>query len=329
MISRLQKRWENKPSCFSPLTGCSFIYEKFVLLRRSLYQKNFFKIKNFPVPIIIIGNLTTGGTGKTPMTAWLVNWLKSLGYNPGLVSRGYGGKSKKWPQPVFADSDPNLVGDEPVMLVKQTGSPMWVGPNRVKAVKSLLVNHACDIIVSDDGLQHYALGRQLEIVMVDGELGFGNEYCLPAGPLREPLSKLKEVDFLISTNRLLEEAWEISYKTGNIYNLNNPNLILLPSALQNKKVHAVAGIGNPKRFFNQLAELNIIFEPHIFPDHHRYCLQDLSFAKEAVVIMTEKDAVKCCQFNQPNYWCLQLIPKLDATLVEELENRITEIMATY
>ena len=193
----LEKRWY---STSTPLLLLPFewLFRLLVLLRRLAFRLGLKPSYALPVPVIVVGNISVGGTGKTPLVVWLVSLLRKAGYHPGIVSRGYGGKAERWPQQVRPDSDPQTVGDEPVMLAQRCACPIVAAPDRVAAAKLLLKHTKCDLIITDDGLQHYRLKRDIEIVVVDGERRFGNGHCLPAGPLREPQSRLAEVDFVIA-----------------------------------------------------------------------------------------------------------------------------------
>lgn len=315
---RLKKRWyDKKPPPFG-LVPLSYIYQAIILIRQWLYRHHVFATTHLPVPVIVVGNLTLGGNGKTPLVAWLAHRLRQEGFNPGLISRGYGGKSKAWPEWVLDESDPHLVGDEAVMLVKQTHCPMVVGPNRVKAAQTLLKKYSCDVIISDDGLQHLALGRDLEIV-VEGSRNFGNGYCLPGGPMREPITRINTVDFFINHTTM-------QLKPGPFRNIKNPNLILTTEDLSTKKIHAVAGIGHPERFFQLLKDLEITFTPHSFPDHHLFTETELQFGKDCLIIMTEKDAIKCRKFADEYYWYLPIQLELEEVFVTQFKNKFMEIV---
>ena len=284
----------------------SLWYRLVVRLRRYyfLYIKSRYK---FPIPIIVVGNITVGGVGKTPLVAFIAQQLCKQGYRPGLVSRGYGGKAAIWPQIVTVDSDPRMVGDEPVLLVTKTQCPMVVGPDRVQAVKVLLEHYSCDVIVSDDGLQHYALVRDMEIAVIDGERRFGNGLCLPAGPLREPVSRLKTVNYRVC-NGGAAKAGEYSMRlvAGIIYRIDDPGRVMIPDDLYHKQIHAVCGIGHPQRFFDSLRKMGFEFIEHVFPDHHHFGYADIDIEGDVIVIMTEKDAIKCRAFSDHRHYCLPI-----------------------
>ena|SRR3990167_8447260 len=309
--------------CMSPLSG---LYKIAVTARASAYQHGFKQTVHFPVPVIVVGGMTVGGTGKTPMVAWLARWLQEEGGQPGLVSRGYGGQAHSWPQPVFAESDPQWVGDESVMLVQQTRCPMVVGPDRVAAVERLLTDFSCDVVISDDGLQHHALGRDIEIVVMDGERRLGNGYCLPAGPLRESRARLRTVDFVMVNGESKENEYAIRYTFHDIRHVKDPQKNLEISALHDKTVHAVAGIGHPERFFQQLRAHRLSIIAHAFPDHYVYRPQDLDFGREALVLMTEKDAVKCRSFADERHWYLPITVQVDPRFPAQLGQRMAAVL---
>jgi len=292
------------------------------------------KLLHAPVPIIIVGNITVGGTGKTPLVIALVKKLLEAGYSPGVISRGYGAQANDYPLQVQHESTAEQVGDEPLLIYQQTQVPVVIDPQRVRAWQFLLQkNPSVNVIISDDGLQHYALARDVEIVVMDGARGFGNQLCLPAGPLREPLDRLNTVDFLVvnSVNRPAchfeqsEKSPEISHcvrddsllnaismhlNSEGFFSVKN-NQPISASYFHDKRCYEVAGIGNPQRFFNRLREQLIESEAFIFPDHHAYTEKDFSdFSLERPVIMTEKDAVKCRAFAQENWVYLKVSAQL-------------------
>jgi len=241
--------WYQERTVLWPLIPFSFLYQWVVTFRKILYQKKIFSIKKIPVPVIVIGNITVGGTGKTPLVIYLSALLKKQGLHPGIVSKGYKG-SHSQPTAVYEDSDPKQVGDEAILMAKKTHCPVVVGHDRTAAAELLLQKFLVDIIISDDGLQHYALSRQLEIAVVDGERRFGNEYCLPVGPLREPISRLNTVNMVVINNGISRgNEYEMYYKPEFLYQAIEPEHRQLLETFKNQKVHAIAGIGNPKQFF--------------------------------------------------------------------------------
>jgi tetraacyldisaccharide 4'-kinase len=306
----LTRHWyHNGPVAFllSPLSWLYCGIAKFRRKRLTAQQADI----HLNVPIIVVGNISVGGTGKTPMVIWLAAFLQKQGYHPGIVSRGYGGKGDAIPALVTADSDTKIVGDEAVLTARRTNCPMWVGHDRVFTIQKLLEFHqGIDVIISDDGLQHYRMPRNIEIAMIDGARRFGNELCLPAGPLREPVSRLREVDFRIVTGSLaddLEYAMELD--GDELVNLRSAGKQLMLSTLQDVPIHAVAGIGNPSRFFMRLEQAGLDVTRHHFPDHHTYRPEDLQFGDERMIVMTEKDAVKCSVFADQRFWYLPVKAK--------------------
>jgi tetraacyldisaccharide 4'-kinase len=297
----------------------SMIYVDVMRFRRFLYRVGIKKSSRLPVPVIIVGNLTVGGTGKTPLVIWLVAFLKQQGYKPGVISRGYAGSSSQTPQAVTVDSNPALVGDEPLVLARRCACPLVIGVNRPAAATQLLANNDCDIIISDDGLQHYALQRDIEIVVIDGERRFGNGYCLPVGPLREPPERVNTVDLVVvnSPKELLDGEFAMQYQGDSLINLQNGERKSLAEFV-GKQCHALAGIGNPSRFFTQLAAAGLNCETQAFPDHHAFSADDVKFSDDKPVIMTEKDAVKCTGFAQPHFWYLPVDAVLPETYSEQL-----------
>ncbi len=294
------------------------LFKGIVVLRRALYRARWLASYQVPMPVIVVGNITAGGTGKTPLVLWLCEFLRGQGYQPGIVSRGYGGIGNT--MAVHAGSAPEVAGDEPVLLAQRSRCPVWIGRNRVNAARALIAaNPHCNVIVSDDGLQHYRLHRNIEIAVLDGRRNTGNGLLLPAGPLREPAARLEEVDAVVVTgNSLPNGAGTKSFEMhleGNIFcNLLNPAFQQQAGAFRGKRVHAVAGIGNPARFFEHLQALGLNFSGHAFPDHHPYSPADLDIIDADAIIMTEKDAIKCLRFARENYWVLPVIAHVDNAL---------------
>lgn len=317
------------------LRPLSWLYRGVVMLRSAGYRTGLLRRRRVAAPVIVVGNITVGGTGKTPLVIWLVELLRSEGYRPGIVSRGYRGRARHWPQQVRPDSDPEMVGDEPVVLSRRTGCPVAVGPDRVAAAEALLRYNDVDVVVSDDGLQHYALERDIEIVVIDGVRRFGNRLCLPAGPLREPVSRLARADFLVvNGGTALWGEFPMTMQPGELRNVRQDGIVRSPDSFHGRQVHAVAGIGHPERFFRQLRQLGFTVIEHPFPDHHAFTAQDLAFGDDLPVIMTEKDAVKCRRFCGEDCWYLpieaqpheRLAPRLLSALREASRERI--VMAT-
>ncbi len=306
----------------------SWLYQSIISIRRFCYQKKIFKMTRFPVPVIIIGNISLGGTGKTPLVIWLANQLKKHGLKPGIVSRGYGGKAKYYPCAVTANSRPAEVGDEPVIIAKQTKCPIYVAPNRVAAVKQLLKDHSCDIIIGDDGLQHYALARDIEVAVIDGERRLGNALCLPAGRLREPPKRLQEVDFIICNGGQVQTGeYLMQLIPADFCSVNKTQTTKTLDYFKNKTLHAVAGIGHPARFFKLLRQLGLTIIEHPFPDHHLFQKNEFNFAKDQLIVMTEKDAIKCQDFADENYWYLPVQAQLNNTLLAKILAKLNTVSA--
>lgn len=304
----------------------SLLFGALATLRFIAYRRGIFRSTKLPVPVVVIGNLSVGGTGKTPLTIALAGQLRRHGHRPGIVSRGYGGNARA-PQAVDARSNPDEVGDEPVLLARSAGCPVWVGADRVAAARALLNAHPhCDILLSDDGLQHYALARDFEIAVVDAARGFGNGCRLPAGPLREPPSRLARVNAVVLNGNgecsgfLPPHAavYAMQFDCSTFTNLRNHGRQVSAAFFAGKEVHAVAAIGNPQRFFLQLDALGIKHHAHGFPDHHRFQSAEIDFGAGTQVIMTAKDAVKCERFALDNHWVCQIDAVLDGDLVEQI-----------
>lgn len=318
-MNRLTHLWyQNKFSSrvLSPFSG---LFRIAIASRQFLYRHQFKQVTTFPVPVIVVGNLSVGGNGKTPFVIWLCDLLRRYGYKPGIVSRGYGGHADHYPVVVQTNSDVSVTGDEAVLLKRRTQCPVVVAPDRVAAIHCLLKEFSCDVVISDDGLQHYAMGRDIEIVVIDGQRRFGNGHCLPAGPLREPLSRLNTVDFVIANGGdAFQSEIPMTLNVQALSCLGQPDQTLSHEAFPSKTVHAIAGIGHPERFFQTLRDLNFTVIEHPFPDHRVFCEEDLNFNDDYPVIMTEKDAVKCFAFAKPHHWYLPIDAVLPNDFVERL-----------
>jgi len=308
------------------LLPLSLVFRAVVFLRRRAFLAGWLRRARLPVPVIVVGNISVGGTGKTPLVLWLAQWLRAQGMHPGIVSRGYGGDGA--PQCVTPDADTRIVGDEPVLLAARSGCPVWIGRRRAEAALRLLGdNPQTDVLISDDGLQHYALARDAEIGVVDGERRFGNGMMLPAGPLREPRRRLERVDAVVVNGgealdalRVPQYAMRLVGRT--LVNLRDMRQTADPSELAQETVFAVAGIGNPERFFAHLRQLGMRIRPQPFPDHHPFTPEDLAFAGDEPVVMTQKDAVKCAAFARDNFWYLPV----DAQVDDDLGRRILDTL---
>jgi tetraacyldisaccharide 4'-kinase len=301
----------------SVLTPFSVVYKSILSLRQWLYRVGAFKQHRVSVPVIVVGNLTVGGTGKTPLVIAIANWLKEQGERPGIVTRGYNGRSKRYPVRVLADSAFTEVGDEPLIIARHTGCPVMVDPNRVRAAKALIDQADCSIVISDDGLQHTALARDIEILVIDGQRRFGNGHYLPAGPLRESPERAQTVDMVVSNGAQSADATLMDYEYGTVTNILNAALTL-ENLNSSEVVFAFAGIGNPQRFYDQLEERGFTPRKHSFPDHHQFDQTDFAFTDSSPVIMTEKDAVKCQNFAQRNWWYLPISAKLPSSFWSSL-----------
>jgi tetraacyldisaccharide 4'-kinase len=297
----------------------------FMIFRQLVYQSGILPINQVDVPVIVVGNINIGGTGKTPLVIWLANHLKQNGYNPGIVSRGYGGQAKRWPQQVRNDSDPVMVGDEPVMIARRTNCPVAASPDRYAAVTGLVQHKQCDIIISDDGLQHYALARDIEIVVVDGVRRFGNQRCLPAGPLRESLSRLGSVDMIVCNGLPGKGEYKMDFIVKPLRLLVDSDQKREITTFKTEKVHAIAGTGHPVRFFSLLKKQGLSIIEHVFPDHHLFKSSDIQFDDDLAVVMTEKDAVKCVKFAGKNHWYLPIDVEMSNTFVHRLSILLKEL----
>lgn len=306
----LEDAWYGEMYLSALIMPLSMLYVDAMRLRRWLYKTGCKSSTRLPVPVIVVGNLTVGGTGKTPLVLWLAEYLSRQGYRPGIISRGYAGKTQTAPIIVSANSNPTEVGDEALLLAQRSTCPVAVHPKRPAAAQLLLAQFACDVIISDDGLQHYALQRDIEIAVVDGRRRFGNGYCLPAGPLREPQIRLREVDFIVSNGESaeLEGEFLMHCRGTELINLADNRRQSL-SDFAEQDCRAIAGIGNPQRFFQQLTAAGLHCESTAFPDHHPFSAKDLQSSHKPL-IMTEKDAVKCRAFAQANHWYLPVNAEL-------------------
>jgi len=300
----------------------SILYRLLVALRRALFRFGLLRSHRLPAPVIVVGNINVGGVGKTPLTHALAEKLLQRGFTPGIVSRGYRG-SNVMPRAVVVGDDPGVVGDEP-LLHAAAGFPVWIGRDRVAAGRGLLrAEPGCDVIVADDGLQHYALARTMEIAVVDASREFGNGLMLPAGPLREPVSRLAEVDAVVrlvagDPPRVAAASGAQTLMTHEPLpwrNLVRPDRVADPAHWRGKEIHALSGIGNPQRFFDMVASLGIAARCHAFPDHHDFAAGDIAFPGACAILMTQKDAVKCLAFADERCWFLPLRAVVDPALV--------------
>jgi tetraacyldisaccharide 4'-kinase len=325
----LEDSWYKEGGWTKLLSPLSSIYGSVSTQRREKFLNNQSTLWQPPVPVVVVGNISVGGTGKTPVTLALIEYLKSLGYTPGVVSRGYGGKALSYPYEVMADSSAAHSGDEPLLIKQRTNCCVVVDPDRVAAAKYLLEVSDCDLIISDDGLQHYALVRHIELAIVDGERGLGNGRLLPAGPLREPVQRLSEVDFVLVNGG----QWSYSAGEANRFSLHPDHFVNVKTGetkaldqWSGVSCHAIAGIGNPQRFFNTLADLNISVKTHkAFSDHHKITATEIVFDDNLPVLMTEKDAVKCREFSSDKLWYLSVDAQLPAVFLTKFRLALEQL----
>jgi len=346
MTSFFLRYWQTINLISIILSPLSLIFCILVSIRRRLYQMSLLRSYRSSLPVIVVGNIYIGGNGKTPFVIWLVNQLKKSGYKPGVVSRGYGAQDDNnldfpFPRQVNQQQNPQLFSDEPLLIHQRTHCPVIIDPIRCQAVQKLEQDTDCDIIISDDGLQHYAMSRDIEINISDAKRRFGNGLCLPAGPLREGRSRLKTVDYHIYNVSQEKKSILFDGHRENEYSMNYKfdMLLALPGKqsekisnsreesiklndLKGKKVHAIAGIGSPENFFSLLKNFGLTIIEHPFDDHYQYKQEDLIFSESIPVIMTEKDAVKCRAFDLKNSWFLPIEADLDNALMQSVLTRL-------
>lgn len=323
----IQRIWSGQSWLYILLLPLSFLYGAIALIRRIGYKVGLFRSWKAPVPVIVVGNLTAGGNGKTPVVIWLVESLMQQGYRVGVVSRGYGGKSEHYPLLISSATTTAEAGDEPVLIYHRTKAPVAVAPKRSEAVKALLDSHVLDVIITDDGLQHYALDRDYEIVVIDGQRRFGNGWWIPAGPMRERAGRLKSVDALIVNGGSAQSNETAMVLTGDVaINLLTGEKQPVSSL---KTVIAMAGIGHPPRFFTSLEKKGLeLAQTYAFADHHPYHQQQLSTLtpNNEPLLMTEKDAVKCRSFAQSNWWYLPVTASFDLIGEQKILSEIKNII---
>jgi tetraacyldisaccharide 4'-kinase len=317
----LTRIWTRRSPLACLLWPASVLFGWLAFLRRLGYRAGWLRSERVAVPVIVVGNLVAGGSGKTPLVLWLAGFLAAKGRRPGIVSRGYGARIDE-PREATADCGAEEVGDEPVLLARRSGCPVWTGRDRARAARALLAHHPeVDVIVLDDGLQHYRLARDVEIALVDAR-GFGNGFLLPAGPLREPPSRLRTVDAVVAHATGLVEGYAMRLEGDQLYCLADPSKRRSARDFAGRRVHAVAGIGDPGRFFAHLQRLGLDTCSHPFPDHHRFQAADLEFGDDTPIVMTEKDAVKCRRFATPRHWVLPVSAVLEPEFGDWLMTRL-------
>lgn len=333
----LERHWYHITPLHFILQPISLLFGLLASARRWLFRNGMLASARLPVPVIVVGNITVGGSGKTPLTLWLAQQLLDSGWHPGIISRGYtrgaqpatpkakNSNTQNFPQAVYSTSNPETVGDEAVLMAQRKLCPVWVGQNRASTAQALLEAHPeCDVLLSDDGLQHYRLQRDVEIAVVDGIRRFGNGLLLPAGPLREPPSRLAEVDAVVA-NGGVAAAGEFSMQLHgeSFYNLLNPETLAQAGDFHGQRLHAIAGIGHPQRFFAHLNKLGLSINTHPFPDHHRYTPADLDYTEADAILMTEKDAVKCAAFATEKCWVLRVDAQVSPALTQLILKKVT------
>ncbi|MGB4811529.1 MAG: tetraacyldisaccharide 4'-kinase [Methylophilaceae bacterium] len=332
MAKWLQQQWQTTSFWHIVLIPLSWVFGLLVYVRKAFYRLGWLKSTKLPVPVIIVGNISVGGTGKTPFVIWLAEQLQLSGCQLGIISRGYGGNAKQVTE-VNADSHPLEVGDEPVLIAKRTHCPIFVGADRVAAGQALLSAYPqCNLLISDDGLQHYRLQRDVEIALINSNDAFGNQQLLPAGPMREKISRLKGVDAIVDSGITVKQKdyWPPLYnmQLQGVTFERVDGVVGQQSAgyFKDKELMAIAGIGKPERFFKQLSTLGLQFEQQAFADHHAYNVQDLAPFAHKTLLMTEKDAVKCQQLKLSEAWYLpvraEITGPLNPTLIGLILNKL-------
>jgi subfamily B ATP-binding cassette protein MsbA len=315
--------WYNKSFWLYILAPFTFLFSSLVKARRNSYVKNPKKVWSSPKPIIVVGNISMGGTGKTPLVKFIASELVKRGFKPGLVSRGYGGKYSGTLE-VTPDATYKQTGDEAQILAK-LNVPFFIDKNRSRAAKKLQENYDVDVIISDDGLQHYAMGRDIEIAVIDGARRLGNGLAFPAGPLREPKSRLSEVDFIVNNGGPTEgDEILMTLSPAKFIHLNSGKEYSVDKWPMHNQVHAIAGVGNPNRFFDLLLRLGFEFDKNPFPDHHKYNKRDLYYLDHLPILMTEKDAAKCKHFKNSKIWYLSIESKIESQFIDRLEEKLND-----
>lgn len=319
--------WKSRGLWAWLLWPVSLLYATVVSLRKWGYRHGILPVESFDVPVIVIGNLSVGGTGKTPLAIWAAKFLRSNGYTPGVISRGYGRDNPKTTSLVSETSDVRTVGDEPVLISRRTGVPVAVAHRRADAIRLLLRETDCDIFISDDGLQHLQLSSDLKIVVIDEEEKFGNGFLLPAGPLRESQKSLRSYDLQIVNGGTRQSGYTMHSELKTAINLIDEQQMRTLESFVDQPVIAYAGIGQSHKFFNALADRGISSTNISKPDHHRFSADDFgaNAQGDTAVLMTEKDAVKCKQFAQPNWWYVAMDMCPDANFQEIFLNKIQQL----
>ena len=314
------------------LAPLGWLYCGIALLRAFAYRRGWLLSGDCGAPVIVVGNLSVGGTGKTPLVIWLAVHLRQRGLKPGVVTRGYGGRGGTEPRRVGAADSAADLGDEPLLLARRARCPVVVGRDRLAAARLLADTAACDVVITDDGLQHYRLRRDLEIVVLDAQRGHGNRRCLPAGPLREPVARARRADLVIANGGGASSALSMALRPGDLISLADQQRTCSIAAFAGQRVTAVAGIGNPRRFFVLLRTHGLDVRPLAYPDHHPFSAADIEQWPAGPVLMTEKDAVKvqelsACWLGDPRwgFWYLPVTAHPSVALVRELDHRLDRL----
>jgi tetraacyldisaccharide 4'-kinase len=328
LTDRLLDAWYKGHPALALLRPLESLYRRVVNRKRAQFLAGQSERYKAPVPVIVVGNITIGGTGKTPLILWMIDHCRARGLRVGVVSRGYGAKPPSLPWRVHTQQPAKQAGDEPLLIVNRTGVPLMIDPDRSQAVRELLAQEPLDLILSDDGLQHYRLDRDLELVLIDAVRGLGNRRCLPAGPLREPVERLQSVDALLYNGAATDQAdgYGFQLKPSALVNLLTGERQPVDHFPPGQALHAVAGIGNPQRFFNTLEGLHWRPVPHAFADHAVFTAQALSFSPSLPVVMTEKDAVKCAPFAAPDWWYLAVEAVPSPAFVSWFDSQLTRLL---
>lgn len=323
-MASIEQYWYRRGLPHLLLYPLSLLFRALVFVRRTAYRIGLLKQISIGVPVVVVGNITVGGTGKTPLTLALAKHLIERGRYPLILSRGHAGAARI-SRAVLPSDNPQEAGDEPLLMAQRQLCPVWIGKDRAAAAQAALkAQPECDVILCDDGLQHYRLARDFEIAVVDGNRRFGNGWLLPAGPLREPVSRLKQVEAIVCNGSNPEPGeYVMQLQSSRFQNLRKPEIFRDAADFNGLKCHGAAGIGHPQRFFAHLAALGIRCIQHPFPDHHPFNRSDLDFAECDALLLTEKDAVKCSAFADEKYWVLRVDARVDPALIDDLMRKIS------
>ncbi len=324
----LQEAWYAGYGLLRLLAPAECLYRCIVQRRRQRFLAGVSPVWRAPLPVVVVGNLTVGGTGKTPLILWLAHHCHQQGLRVGVVSRGYAARPPAYPWRVLPGQPARVAGDEPLLIVERCDVPLVIDPDRPRAVQALLASTPLDLVLSDDGLQHYRLARDLEIVLLDARRGLGNGHCLPAGPLREPPERLQAVDAVLVNGQPEDSAlgYAFSLQPVELVNLASGQILPLAHFPPGQKLHAAAGIGHPQRFFTTLEQLHWQPVPHVFADHACFRPGQLAFEPVLPLVMTEKDAVKCRAFARPDWYFLRVEAQPSPAFVAWLDRRLASLL---